>query len=438
MRSRDLLRLYTFLLLLSAAVVIVAVLRHNGGTPSSGELVAPDIAVDRIAYVGLDSLVRTVNPDGSDEVRVGPDEGYFTWPTWSPDGRNLAFSGVIDVGAGEPQAVLYASETLTETLRELHFGEPGLTGLVAQGAPHYPFGSPDSSRLAFVGVSRQGLTLYVDDLGTDAGPKFMLYGGGPLWIDWSPDSSSLLVHRGRDLFLVDVENAVAAVLPVVSDGGGYFVPAWKPFGDTITFVSGNQSDGYGLYTSGRDAVDGNLLDEVPENAAFLWSPGGQFLAVTGSSPEIVFHGTHILRVYERVDLYTAEGSRHPVEIQESVVAFFWSPDSTKLAYVTLGASPGAMRWKILDVVDGTSWPLVDFLPSADQWTVFSYFDQYAHSHSLWSPDSGSMVFAGRIATGALSASLTQHPADHILVLATYANATPQVIADGYLAFWSPR
>ena len=70
--------------------------------------------------------------------------------------------------------------------------------------------------------------------------------------------------------------------------------------------------------------------------------------------------------------------------------------------------------------------------------MVQFFNQYAHSHSVWSPDSQSLVIAGRTATGAVSAASRQ-PADQIIVLTTDpTNPTFQVIGDGYLGFWSPR
>jgi hypothetical protein len=97
-----------------------------------------------------------------------------------------------------------------------------------------------------------------------------------------------------------------------------------------------------------------------------------------------------------------------------------------------------MRWNILSVADGEQWPLVDFVPSFDQVTVFQFFDQYARSHTMWSPDSKSLVFAGRVAGGSLSASLGQQPASSIIVIGTERRPTVDTIASGTLGLWSPR
>ena len=177
---------------------------------------------------------------------------------------------------------------------------------------------------------------------------------------------------------------------------------------------------------------------MSRDSAFLWSPDGESLAVTRGSPSRVFYPPAVLRVYGHVSFYSSDGSLQPVDIRDDVVAFFWSPDGRKLAYLTLNGAPGVLRWNVLDVANGSRWPLVDFIPSDDQLTVVQFFDQYAHSHSVWSPDSTSLVFAGRTPGQAASASSRLQPADHIFVVTTIPLPSAYVVADGYLGFWSPR
>jgi TolB protein len=309
--------------------------------------------------------------------------------------------------------------------------------LVAARAPHYAYWSPDGSYLAFIGNTAQGLTLYLDDLRDVDGAQPIL-DRGPLWMDWSPQSAYLFVHRGRDHLMVDTEEGFKETLNIASDGLGYSVPAWKPPGDEITFVAGDISRGYGLYTAGPDGRDVVLVDQVPPNTAFLWSPDGEVLAMTRTPPEIVPYGARSLRGYGQVSLYSADGVRLPVEIEDNVIAFFWSPDGGKLAYVTMPGTQDLMRLMVLEVGSGDRWPLIDFFPSDDQVTMFQFFDQYAHSHSLWSPDGKSLVLAGRIAGQAVSASMGRQPVNKIIVLGTHKATFHEAIAEGELAIWSPR
>ena len=61
---------------------------RDSPTPTSS-----DTSVNLIAYANHDGQVFVVRPDGSDASRISPDEGVFTWPVWSPDGKWVSFSG---------------------------------------------------------------------------------------------------------------------------------------------------------------------------------------------------------------------------------------------------------------------------------------------------------------------------------------------------------
>ena len=67
------LRLYAGLVALSALLVIISVVGSRGGIRASGESLPPRQEVNRIVYVGLDGLIRSVNPDGSAPSQISPD-----------------------------------------------------------------------------------------------------------------------------------------------------------------------------------------------------------------------------------------------------------------------------------------------------------------------------------------------------------------------------
>jgi TolB protein len=185
-----------------------------------------------------------------------------------------------------------------------------------------------------------------------------------------------------------------------------------------------------------------VLREIgfPLAPAFVWSPSGEFLALAGSSRLVSYLGS-ILNVYRDLALISEDTIVQTLLIQDNVIAYFWSPDGSKLAYVTPSPTTGMPRWMVLNIDDGERWPLVDFEPSSDQLTMFQFFDQYAYSHSLWSPDSQSIVFAGRLADGASSVSAganTSLQRSHIIVVGADPVPTTQTIANGTLGIWSPK
>ncbi len=400
----------------------------------------------QIAFVGLDRHIYTVNPDGSGLRRISPEEGVYTWPTWSPDASKLVYSGVVEDAGGDSTIVLFSSSADSIGPEELHVGEQGVAGLLAEGVVHYPLWSPDSTRVAFIAFTSRGLSLFIDDVTDAAEPEFVL-DRGPLWMSWSPDSQYLLVHRAEDHFLVNTQED-AQVEQLSVKAVGYRVPAWKPPGSTVTLAAGEERGRYAILNANvvADGLDQpqpiTFLREIglPLTPAFLWSPTGELLALSGSTRVMRYLGRPIL-AYRDLLVFSETQSTQETLIQENVIAYFWSPDGSRLAYVAPSDKDGALRWAVLDAKTGERWPLVDFIPSRDQLTLFEFFDQYAYSHSPWSPDSRSLVFAGELSDRAASVSATsviadQHP--EIIVVDTDPDPLTQTIADGILGFWSPK
>ena len=435
------LRFYAGLVILVALLVVTAVLGGKGGLYSTGPPLPAERVVDRIAYVDLDTQIRSVRPDGSDDREISPEGGIYTWPTWSPDARKLVFSGVVPEGQGGQRISLYASDVATNHTREIYVGEPGVAGLLADGVFHYPLWSPDSEQVAFVVVTSRGLTLFLDDLSESTEAEFVL-DQGPLWMSWSSDSTYLMAHRGQEHFLITTQGGVQ-VSHLGIRSVGYRVPAWKPMDHAVTLA---EQSGPSRYTVFEAEVSSDGLDDrrpiidVRPNAAFLWSPTGDRLAVAGSSRVIFYQGVPLL-IYRELTVLPQDKKKQPVTVQDAIIAYFWSPDGTMVAYVALTEPLGVLRWMVWNVEEGVRWPLVDFTPTRDQMTMLEFFDQYAYSHLLWSPDSTRLVFSGRLRFEAVAVS---HGTDlraqeaHIYVVEAEPNPSPQIVADGSLGFWSPR
>ena len=409
-------------------------------------------AVNLIAFVDAAGAIYTTNPDGSQTTRVTPDaQGFFTWPTWSPDALRLAYSGVVVVG-NQPQLNLYAAHIAsppTDPLDNIIYSaEPGDIGLLAQGVIHYPLWSPDGASLAFISSTSDGISLYIDDLSDYPGALHLL-DDGPLWIAWSPDGSALAVHRADDHFLISPPGEWhIRQLPVNS--ADYRVPAWTPRANAITLAlaeSPARSSVATLPLNGAPDADPSPIRPARGNLAFLWAPGGARIAVADSAQLFLYHDAAML-AYRRLAIAPASDPAGAAdEIARPVIAFFWSPDGSRLAYITLSDAQGALRCVVVDMKSRRSRIALDFIPSSEQRTLFQFFDQYAYSHSPWSPDSANLVFAGIPVGDAASASqpaqrnsrpTAQQNASQIIVASAEAAFAPQIIADGIMAFWSPR
>ena len=421
--------LFALVLILACAAVVAAF------RPTS------DPGVNLIAFVNADGEVMTMTPDGLQARMISPAvEGFFTWPTWSPDANTIVYSGVIEDG-GELQLNLYASDNSGTANRVLYASEPGEVGLLAQGVVHYPLWSPDGNHLAFIATTADGLSLFMDDL-RDNPEAQRLLDDGPLWMSWSQDSSSLAVHRGVDHFLIGGEDLVTPQQLNIREIG-YRVPALHPVDGSLTLRTqpgALNASVSSVRLDGPNVMSVTPLRRVEGEAAFLWSPTGRHLAVAEATQYLMYRDT-ALRIYNGISLLTVGESQDVIELELPVLAYFWSPDGTKIVLVTLSEKQTALSWALYDVESDERTRLVDFAPSAEQLTIFQFFDQYAYSHTVWSPDSSSIVFAGDLLTDSVTASLGRHPGHssfHIVVVDVEPVAEAHVITEGIMGFWSPR
>ena len=133
-----------------------------GDGPASEDGIERATPVDLIAYSGADGGLFTILPDGTGSRRLagGGVEGavgrisaqglapsaLFTWPTWSPDGRRLAFSRVLP-DDGSPTTSIHVVDLETQNVNLVHENGPGASPFIAQDASHYLYWAPDSSLL---------------------------------------------------------------------------------------------------------------------------------------------------------------------------------------------------------------------------------------------------------------------------------------------------
>ena len=111
-----------------------------------------EVAVDRIAFMTTDGELFLVNPDGSEQLKLAGDtqvQGgplgavmaqprdvsfFYSWPTWSPDGKKLAAS-LVEVTGGQPEISVQVIDASTGAATTVFRNE--VPGLVAENAPHY-------------------------------------------------------------------------------------------------------------------------------------------------------------------------------------------------------------------------------------------------------------------------------------------------------------
>ena len=412
---------------------------QRGQPDSSG--VARATQPIQLAYIGLDGqiFVRHFPSDTSHQLtwswqahdppqdpqnpesQPAPPAMTYTWPTWSPDSEQLAC--FARQGEDGPASVYTVAADGVESWERANLG---------QGAPVYGNWSPQADMFTVL-VQRDDRQLSLEAIGmAQPGKTNTLLTGAPLFWSWAPQGQLVAAHAGGNATagrVVLIETATGDIVREVSVSPGTFrVPVWSPDGELLTYVErgANGSQTLRLFDirSGQSAP----VSRTSGMTAALWSPDGQALAFgsTHRPGSQLFPSLHLL------DLSTGQTT---TLLETPVAGFLWSPHGTSLFYLSVDIQHSQLRWHRYDRLTGESLELVRFLPSREQTLQFSFFDQYAGSHPLLSPDGTLLTFTGHLPEPATTQAT---PSPTVYTLPLTPPFTPQAIASGFFACWNMR
>ena len=409
--------------------------------PDNAAPATKGISVNRITYVSPDANLFTIKPDGSDIKKLTGGlqarslggrmaqrldfRNIYAWPTWSPDGGKLAASRV-QIGGERAEVSVEVIDTATGRARTIFRNDPSVASLVAQTAPHYLYWAPDGHSLAFVAPTPQGLTLFVSNT-EDASDPTVVQIGSPIYFHWAKDGSSMLLHTAREVRLAQ-RPFTSAFTELTDEAVGFRAPALSSDGTLMAYTVPSSS-GSSLVIAGAAKAPAarELLDLAPISA-FMWSPTGKELAVVDQVAGSAF--------FQRLQVVTSDGSNIRTIAEEPMVAFYWSPNGEHIAWVSLDRESQVFTWKVAGGAGGPARELFRFQPSTETLDMLSFFDQFAYSHSPWSPDSSSLVVAGTAQSKFQRRNGETPTGDRVFILDATGLAAAREIAAGTLAFWS--
>ena len=384
----------------------------------------------KVAYAANDRTLRLHDSaDAGAQDRILSVSGLrCTWPLWSPAGDMIAFSGYAGGSNGNARLALYVTGVEHQGPGLIYANEPGADG-IARGTPHYLNWSPDGSRLAFIAQTGEGLSLFVWNAASGASP-IRVIDGGPMYFSWSDTGAELYIHSFTDHYLVDVsEPNQHDKFPGLSTQ--YMCPSWDRDSRRIAFFLDGHQSRQRLITIDLQNQVVKMQTEISGVAALAWRPGyaelGLVKAMIGSSG--FYSGLSIVD-YERQD--TRQITDDPV------LAFLWSHDGSRVAYVTSSeGAEGSLRIGVLSVDDGGVVYLPDFRPSQEQLTSFMFFDQYAQSVSMWSPGDESLLVFGELGYHTERTPLSSGDLNRAIVFDAAGVVDAREVASGFIGSWDP-
>ncbi|MEO8425118.1 MAG: hypothetical protein ABI595_14570 [Actinomycetota bacterium] len=410
-----------FLVLLATTLVLAAGCTVTFGQPpdarTTSEAAAPPTsspspkptglsgATGRIAVLDARGTLTALDADGSDAVVLDesvPDEVSVRQPTWSPDGSRIAWVRITGSGT--------SADLITTT-----GGGTRPTETSVAAAPFYLSWDPTSKRVIYLGGSATADTELglVDVAASTSAP---IDAGSPFYLSWNPSGKQLLVHVGTDRL---DRLVIDGSLTTVDDRPGAFTaPVWTADGRTLVYASETHG-GQRLVAHDVDADRDQVLARFDGTLTFVVSPDGRRIAFQ------VMQDRNVVVPLSVIDRRTGTIERVTTGY---IPAFFWSPVGGKLLYLLPDVTQERIwfRWGVYE--DGSSFSTGRFVPSLElSRDYLQFFEQYAQSMSLWSPDGGAFVYAGENESG--ESGVWIQPAS--------ADTPPVRLGDGVVATWSP-
>ncbi|MGH7923323.1 MAG: TolB family protein, partial [Candidatus Binatus sp.] len=329
--------------------------------------------------------------DGILPVDTVPDAGpaagatAYGWPTFSPDGKRIAYSAETHKPAGDSFAVWVYD---LARLRPMLIFESRSERIV------YLAWTPDGQHLSLLLGEPRELSLVLAEV-KESTPVRIVTTGVPLYFDWNDHADEVALHtlaldpdRSERVALMSLTPTSQNIVKVLSSGRTPFrTPAWSPDGKHLAYIANNHAES-NIVVADADASHPRSVVSLPvgENS-FVWAPDSAHLAystaITPQDP--TYHGIKL------VEIATANSKWLT---KDAVAAFFFAPDSRHVAFIGVPEDKPYYTWSVVDVKTGAEKALGNFLATPDESAAYRYFDQLAVSHTIWSPDSSSFIYAG--------------------------------------------
>lgn len=394
--------------------------------------------MSRIAYVGLDRQLHLVGPRGEDPVqltvpmpRTGgawgmlakPHDAY-AWPTWSPKGDWIA-AFVVEGDDNETGPVRIVTLSI-DGVRQVEWAQIG--GM----SPIYLQWHPRGEALTV--LAQQSSDLVLGLLRRERlGHLRTLEQGVPLFFNWTPSGSRLLVHVGAR----GTPNGRLVLRDPLGDGEDILYDRQPGSFCAPVFTAGRA-----VYALRRSDGSSEVVvsDFAGNHRQSLVSHKGLVAIVAAPHDKPMVAVSHAPRgegtPYRGIEIVHLETHEVQRVTDADCLAMFWSPLGDYLLYAVVDSVANCLVWHRVDLTGRPPVRLGSFWPTRDILFYLHFFDQYATSHPILSPDGRYVVYAGYPA-GDGQADLSSPPRIYVKDVLEI-ESPPVEVARGAFAVFSPE
>ena len=224
--------------------------------------------------VYITSNICIMNANGTGQERITDVVSYDTEPSWSPDGRRIAFS----MSRGDNVDDIYVMNRYGSGIRRITASE------YSNGGPAW---SPDGSKIAYFSWSGGQTDIYVMNADGSNPTRVTSTLDNEYKPSWSPDGTQMAfaswkAYKRSAIFVVNLDGSGERL--VHTSSGWPRLPAWSPDGRRIAFVSDVWEDGVQNREIFVVNIDGTGLTRLTNRPNWdsdpAWSPDGRRIVFT--------------------------------------------------------------------------------------------------------------------------------------------------------------